>query len=721
MSASENGEHPRIGVFLCRCGINIAGVVDIPKVAEYTGTLPNVVYVDDNLHTCSSEGISSIKEAIETHSLERVVVASCTPRTHEYLFREVCEEAGLNKYLFQMVNIREQDSWVHKDDPEKATEKAIYLVQMAVAKARYLDPEEEPEIEIEPTSLVIGAGVSGMTAALSLANQGFVVYLVEKEAEVGGLLRDLHNLYPTGQKAADVLQPLKEAVSKNPNIKLLTSSTVSNVKGFFGNFDVEVSKSDGEKINLKVGTIGVATGAEPFKPEGYYEYGENENIVTQMELEELLNEGTLQNLDKVVMIQCVGAMEDEGRTYCSRICCGVALKNALILKEAHPSSEIFILYRDLQAYGKELEEYYLDCLKKNVKFINFVPENPPTVSALPDGDLVVKVFDTLIDQEIDLDTDLVVLSTPLVPREDGKVLATILRVPLGADGFFLEAHPKMRPVDFSSDGIFLCGTAHGPKNVAESISQAYAVGSRAAIPMARGKIRAEAITAVVDSELCVGCGACATSCPFNAIELGAFSQPYVIEAACKGCGVCAVECPMGAMQLRYFKDKQMIPAVEGLLTPQKWITPGQESEPVVVCFACRWCSYAAADLAGIMRLEYPVNVRVILVPCTGRVDIRHILTAFERGADGVILSGCLKEQCHYVDGNLKAERRVNVTKKALDVMGIGGDRLEMIFCSAGMPREFAEFMTEFTERMRKKVRISSETPPSTPGVSDSAQ
>ncbi len=700
MSAPYNGEHPRIGVFLCRCGINIAGVVDIPKVAEYTRTLPNVVYVDDNLHTCSSEGISSIKEAIETQDLERVVVASCTPRTHEYLFREVVEEAGLNKYLFQMVNIREQDSWVHKDDPEKATEKAIYLVHMAVAKAHYLDPEEEPEIEIEPTSLVIGAGVSGMTTALSLANQGFVVYLVEKEAEVGGLLRDLNVLYPTGQKASDVLQPLKDAVLKNPNIVLLTSSAVSSVKGFFGNFEVEVQKGDGEKADLKVGTIVVATGAEVFVPEGYYEYGENEKIVTQLELEQLLDEGTLGDLDRVVIIQCVGAMEDEGRTYCSRICCGVALKNALLLKEMQPSSEVFILYRDLQAYGKELEEYYLECLKKNVKFVNYIPENPPTVSLLPNGGLEVKVYDTLIDQEINLNSDLVVLSTPLIPREDGKELATMLRVPVGADGFFLEAHPKMRPVDFSSDGIYLCGTAHGPKNVAESVSQAYAVGSRAAIPMARRKIRAEAITAVVDPELCVGCGACATSCPFNAIELGAFSEPHVIEAACKGCGVCAVECPMGAMQLRYFKDKQMIPAVEGLLTPQKWLTPEREAEPVVVCFACRWCSYAAADLAGIMRLEYPVNVRVILVPCTGRVDIRHIFTAFEMGADGVILSGCLKEQCHYIDGNYKAERRINVAKKALEVLGIGGDRLEMVFCSAGMPREFAQFMAEFTEKIR---------------------
>jgi len=703
---TANEAHPRIGVFLCHCGTNIAGVVDIPQVAEYTRKLPDVVFVEENIHTCSSEGIQHIKEAIKERNLERVVVASCTPRTHEPLFKEACEEAGLNKYLFQMVNIREQDSWVHRHDKEAATEKAKYLVRMAVAKARHLEPEEEPEIEIKPASLVVGAGVSGMTASMSLANQGFDVYLVEKEDEVGGVLRDLHKIYPTGQSAEEFLQPIVDAVMKNRRIRLLTSSVVTDVKGFIGNFDVEVSK-DGETTEFKVGTIILATGAEPFKPEGYYEYEKNDNVITQFELEQYLKEGTLKIPDKVVMIQCVGAMEEKGRTYCSRICCGVALNNSLLLKQLQPSTDVYILYRDLQAYGIELEECYREALEKGVKFVNYTPERPPNVSALQKGGLEVEVYNTLIGAELRIKTGLVVLSTPLVQREEGKELASVLRVPLGSDQFYLEAHPKMRPVDFSSDGIYMCGTAHGPKNVAESITQAYAAASRAAIPMAKGRMHTEAVTAVLNPDLCVGCGACFSACPFDAIEWRSFGLPHVIEAACKGCGVCAVECPMGAMQLRYFKDDQLLPAVEGLLTPEKWMDSERESEPVIICFACRWCSYAAADFAGIMRLRYPVNIRIILVPCSGRVDFRHIFRAFEMGADGIIIAGCLKEQCHYVEGNLIAEKRVKAAKKVLDVLGIGGDRLEMFFCSSGMPREFAKFMTEFTESMKEKGLIPS--------------
>ena len=695
----KEDENPRIGVFLCHCGTNIAGVVDVPKVAEFARTIPNVTYVGENLHTCSSEGLKNIKEAINERKLERMIVAACTPRTHEPIFREACEEAGLNKYLFQMVNIREHDSWIHKDK-EAATEKAKYLVQMAVYKALRLEPEEEKEIDVLPTSIVIGAGISGMTASLSLAGQGFDVVLIEKEVEMGGNLKYMHTLFPGHLEASQLIQQLGDKIRESKKIQLLTSTKLTRVDGFLGNFKVETEGNGGKK-SLKAGTIIVATGAESLTPTGYYKFDEIPSVITQLELEKRLKSASVGFPRKVVMIQCVGAMEERGRTYCSRICCDIAVKNALKLVELNTSAEVYIMYRDLQTYGTEGEETYHDALRKGVRFINFLQERPPQVSHSKGDRAKVSIYEPLLGSETEIEADLVVLSTPLVPREESKTLAKLLRVPLTSDGFFLEAHPKMRPVDFSYDGIYLCGTAHGPKNVSESVSQAFAAAARAAIPMSKGRVKTEAVTATLDEEMCVGCGACASACPFDAIEWNATGLPVVNEASCKGCGVCSVECPMGAMQLRYFKDNQLLPAVDGLLTPTRWLEPGKESEPVVICFACRWCSYAAADFAGVMRLNYPVNVRLILVPCSGRVDFRHIFEAFQRGADGVVVAGCLKEQCHYVDGNILAERRVDAAKKTLDTLGVSGRRLEMFFCSAGMPREFADFMKEFTERVRK--------------------
>ena len=697
-STGGEASNPRVGVFLCHCGTNLAGVVDVPEVAEFARMIPGVVYVGENIHTCSSEGLKNIKEAIREHRLERVIVAACTPRTHEPIFREAVEEAGLNKYLFQMVNVREHDSWVHKDKAA-ATEKAKYLVQMAVSKAAHLEPEEEKEIDILPSTLVVGAGVSGMTASLSLAEQGFDVVLVEKEAETGGTLRDLHTLFPGVREASEIIKSLGDKIRGSDRVRLLTSARVKRVDGFLGNFDVEI-EGEGGDLSMKVGTIIVATGAEPLTPAGYYMYGETPAVITQLELEKRLKSASVTPPPRVVMIQCVGAMEERGRVYCSRICCDVAVKNALKLIDLNPATEVYMVYRDLMTYGIEGEVTYQEALRRGVRFVNFQQDKPPKVTPTSGG-ATVSVYEPLLGSETVIEAGLVVLSTPLIQREEGRALARLLRVPIASDGFFLEAHPKMRPVDFSSDGIFLCGTAHGPKNVSESVSQALAAAARAAIPMSRGRVRTEAVKATLDEEMCVGCGACASACPFDAIEWGATGLPVVNEASCKGCGVCAVECPMGAMQLRYFKDDQLLPAVDGLLSPTRWLDPGKESEPVIICFACRWCSYAAADFAGVMRLNYPVNVRIILVPCSGRVDFRHVFEAFQRGADGVVVAGCLKDQCHYVDGNIIAERRVDAAKKALNTLKVGGDRLEMFFCSAGMPREFADFMTEFTERIRR--------------------
>jgi heterodisulfide reductase subunit A len=571
----KRNEKPRIGVFICHCGINIGGVVDVPKVVEYAKTLPGVAYAESNLYTCSSEGTSKITDKIKEHNLNRVVVASCTPRTHEPLFRATCEEAGLNKYLFEMANIREHCSWVHMKEPKKATKKAKDIVRMAVAKALLLKPQEETEVEVTPATLVIGAGISGMEAALCLAHQGFKVYLVEKEAEVGGMLRKIDKLYPTNDDASEFLDSAVRAVKANKNIELHTSTIVEDVKGYIGNFEVTALKDGKDKIPLNVGTIIVATGAEEFKPNGMYGYGEQKNVVTQLELERLLKEGLPENVNKVVMIQCVGAMEEPGgREYCSRICCATALKNASLIKESKPDADVYVLYRQLQAYGREYENYYLRAQERNVMFLNYLPEKPPTVKAGPDGKLTVNVYNTLIGKEIPIDADMVVLSTPLVQHEAGKELSPLLKVPLGADGFFLEAHIKLRPVDFATDGIYVCGTAHSPKAVDESIIQAHAAASSAAIPMAAGHVRSEAITASVNEDLCRGCGRCKEVCEYSAITLEEkifevepfFRAPILVakvnDVVCKGCGSCAIACPTGAIAMKHFTDKQILAEIE---------------------------------------------------------------------------------------------------------------------------------------------------------------
>ena len=699
----ETGEEElRIGVFVCHCGFNIGAVVDVPAVRDYAKTLPNVVCAEEDLYMCSSAGLDLLKECIKKYKLNRVVVASCTPATHEPVFRKACEEAGLNKYLFEMVNIREQCSWVHMHQPKEATEKAKDLVRMAVAKASFLEPQIEPELEINPTALVIGGGIAGMTAAMSLARQGFEVHLVEKEAELGGMLRYLYKLQPTERDASEILQEAFTAVRANSNIHLHTSTIVKEVKGFIGNFDVTLQREGSNELEqINVGTIIVATGAEEFKPVGMYGYKENENVVTQLELEQLLKKGELKKPKRVVMIQCVGAREKTGsRTYCSRICCMVALNNALMLKGLHPDVEISILFRDLQTYG-EYEDFYLKAMENFIVFIRYDPDKPLKVASKPDGKLTVTVYDLYLGTEVELDSDLVVLSTPLVQHDAGRELSSTLKVPLGMDGFFFEAHPKLRPVDFSSEGIYVCGTAHSPKNVTESIAQAYAAASRAGIPMAVRRIRAEAVKALVDTEICVGCDGCVVSCIFNAIEVSPFGQPYIVEANCKGCGVCAADCPMGAMQLIHFKDQQIVAAIEALLKPEKLAISGESFEPIVLCFACQWCSYAAADLAGVSRIQYPPNVRILRVPCSGRVDVLHVLKAFLNGADGVIITGCLIGDCHYIDGNVKAKDRVDVMRKSLTALGINPERLEIGFASSSEGQKFATIMTDFVEKIRK--------------------
>ena len=542
---------PKIGVFVCRCGINIAAYVDVPAVVEYAKTLPGVEYAEENMYTCSSDGLNKIKEAIKKHSLERVVVASCTPRTHEPLFQATCEEAGVNKYLFEMANIRDQCSWVHMREPEKATEKAKDLIRMAVAKATLLEPGDEPEIDVNPSALVIGGGVSGMRAALSIADQGFDVTIVEKEPNLGGKLRGFDSLFPHKQKTSEVLEPLIKRVTTHPRIRVLTESAVKSVYGFIGNFDIGID-AGGKAENFNVGTIIVAVGAEVLKPRGLYLYGEDPRVVTQSELEQLLHAGMV-DAGRIVMIQCAGSRSVE-RPYCSRICCNEAVKNAINVAEK--GREVYILYRDLQTYGIYYSRLEQEAKRKGVKFLKYQAEKPPLVTASPDG-LKVSLYSPTVNEAVELRADMLVLSTPLVPVADAKELSQMLKVPLDSNGFFMEAHIKLRPIDFATDGIFVCGTAHSPKDIGESVAQALGVASRASIPMAKKRVRTAAIMSQVDQTRCSGCGTCIEVCPYNALRKNEKGLAETIAAVCKGCGVCGATCPEKAITMHHFTDEQI--------------------------------------------------------------------------------------------------------------------------------------------------------------------
>jgi len=558
-------EQARIGVFVCHCGVNIGAYVDVPEVVEYVKGLPNVVHAERNLFTCSEEGISAIKKAIPEYSLNRVIVASCTPRTHEPLFRAACEEAGLNKYLFEFVNIRDQCSWVHMREPGKATEKAKELIKMGVAKARLLQPLEEIEIPVIPSCLVMGGGVVGISAALNLAAQGFEVHLVEKEGELGGTLLDVYKLFTTNEEASKLLGPLVQKVKDHSKIKTHLSTKVKDVSGFIGNFDATLDE-DGKESKLKVGTIIVATGAEELKPLGQYGYGKFPNVITQLELEQRMKKEGFDG-QNVVMINCVGARVPE-RTYCSRFCCMTAVKNATLIKESNPTSKVWLLHRDLMAYGVEFENYYRKSMEQGVRFIRYELEKPPRVIGNGKAEKV-KVWHQLRGREVELPTDMVVLTTPLIPRADNEEISKMLKVPLSEQGFFLEAHLKLMPVEFATDGIYLCGSARWPTDIAEGVSQAYAAASKAAIPMRRGYVKPEAITALVDEDKCSGCGICEPLCPFRAIELQSRDGKrvsHVSEAVCKGCGTCGAACPSGALTMNHFRDVEILAQIEALFS-----------------------------------------------------------------------------------------------------------------------------------------------------------
>jgi heterodisulfide reductase subunit A-like polyferredoxin len=553
-------QEARVGVFVCNCGINISSVVDVKDVTEYAKTLPNVVHAQENLFTCSQDSQDEMKEIIKEHKLNRVVVAACTPKTHEPIFQDTMESCGLNKYLFEMANIRNQDSWVHSESAETASDKAKDLVRMSVARAETLHPLQEKKIPVIQTGLVIGGGVAGMNAALGLADQGYKVVLIEKEAELGGLAKNLTATIE-GASIGDYLADLVPRVTSHEKIQVITNALVVGFGGFQGNFTTEILVGP-DMVQRKIdhGVVIMATGAHEYRPKEYL-YGDDPRVMTQLELADRMKKGELEEPQQVVMIQCIGSRNDENPN-CSRVCCQTAVKNALHIKEEYPDAQVFVLYRDIRTYGL-LEDYYTEARRRGIFFFRFDPEDPPVAEAAKDG-VEVTFTDHVLNRKLNVTTDLLVLSAGM-EAEDTEELSSIVKLARTPEGYFMEAHVKLRPVDMATEGIFVCGTAHSPKLISESIAQAYAAASRAVTFLSQTQLTLSAVTAQVEAEKCASCLICVRSCPYDVPKINADGVSEIDEALCHGCGICTAECPAKAIQLNWYEDDQIICKVDALL------------------------------------------------------------------------------------------------------------------------------------------------------------
>ncbi len=553
---NEKKDDLRVGVFICDCGSNIAGHVDCPSVTEYAGSLPGVVFTRENLYSCSESGIVEIQKAIKENNLNRVVVASCSPRTHHPLFASSCEQAGMNPYLFEMVNIRDQCSWVHMGQRDIATAKAKDLVRMGVAKSISLEAGSDIESSVIRKILVIGGGIAGMSVAESLAGMGLEVVLVERARKLGGLMNSLHVL-DSGKPAEEQVGALADRVLANENITTHLGAEITEITGYIGNFLATI-ESGGESIKEMVGCIAVAVGAVPLVEKGLYGYN-GKNVITQMELEKQLKNGTFK-ARKIVMIQCAGARNEE-REYCSRICCLTAVKNALYIKRHNPFADIKILYRDMQMYGDEKEKLLWDARGMGITFEVYDQKLPPTV----DQEGKVRFYHAVMGKNKEYDTDLVVLSTPLVPRASSSKIAGLMRVPTDKYGFFLEAHAKLRPLDFAADGIFVCGSGRFPVTSVEARTQGIGVASRIASILYKDKLVKSAIVASIDEETCVGCMGCMNVCPYEAIVFNREKGVCEVQdILCKGCGNCASTCPSHSALLKGYKPEQLLAQIRAI-------------------------------------------------------------------------------------------------------------------------------------------------------------
>jgi len=769
----------RIGVYICHCGLNIARTINVDDVRKFAEKQADVVVARDIDYLCSDSSQNQIKDDIKEYNLDRVVIASCSPRMHEETFRKCVKSAGLNPYHLEIANIREQCSWVH-DDELKATDKAKDLLKMAIAKVRYSKPLDEKKVPINRNVLVVGGGIAGIHAALELAKAGITVFMVEKRPTIGGKMALLNVVFPTNDCSICVLAPKMSEVSANDNIKLFSYSEITSIEGRIGDFKVKIKKKpryidedkckgciddcsgvcpvdipneydfnvgkrkaiyipipqsvpniavidpenctgcrfceEGcgadaidfsqreEEIELNVGTMIVATGYQPFdaSKKDEYGYGKFKNVFTTFEVERLLNasgptKGILAKVSdgkipkKIAFIQCVGSRDKKvGRPYCSKVCCMVSIKNANIIKNRYPDTDITIFYTDIRAGGPEYEEYYEKTQKMGVKFVR---GNVGEIYEKNNGDLVLSYEDTLECMRKDEEFEMVALSVGMEQDQSARELGRFLGLTENPDGFFSVIHPKMRPVDANIEGVFIAGCATGPKEIPDAIVQGLAAASKVMSILNKGEVGLDPMRASLIEDRCDGCSLCIDVCKFNNITMDKDRKKAVIdETGCHGCGSCVAACPNDAISLPNFSDDQIINQIDAALDDKK-------EYPMIIAFFCNWCCYAAADLAGAQKISYPSNVRIIRVICSAMVKPEYILRAFEKGADGVMVGGCRLGECHYKFGNYDADKRLSILREVLAGIGIDGERLKTVWRAASEGDNISNDISDFTQEL----------------------
>jgi heterodisulfide reductase subunit A len=644
------------------------------------------------MFSCAGNTQGEIEEAIRRERINRVVIAACSPKTHESIFKEVLIRAGLNPYLLEMSNIRNMDSWVHKYDHQAATEKAIDMVSMAVEKARRLEPLEISQLPLAQSALVVGGGIAGMTAASTLARQGFETHLVEQHDHLGGLVSRLDAIAPAGIKASDLIDS-RSAELRQAGVQVHLGTTVETVGGLVGDFRARLSGGE----ELQVGAIVVATGAEPYQPVGF-EYGDNPAVITNLELESLMAGGDIPG-ERITFISCVGTRQ--GNIGCARYCCTSMLSQALRLRTM--GKMVRIVSKDIRTYSRQAEELYEQTMAAGVQFFRYDSEQPPQEALLFDS-RYVSVFDQFLGVQLRIPTDLLVLVVGLQHKANG--LADQLKLARSEDGSLMELHPKLGPAETSTQGIYLAGTSQGAKDVRESMAQAMAAAGKAGALLARGMIEKAPLTAQFIEEQCIGCMRCVKVCPYSAIEqigpAGKEGTVKILEAACMGCGTCAAECRYQAIEMPYFTREQMLAQIDAALA----VKP----EEKCLVFTCNWCSYAGADLAGIEKRQYPVSARIIRTMCSARFEEEFVMRSFEKGVGAVLITGCrltdTGSDCHYNYANKLTLKRFKYWQRKLRRKKIAPERLQLQWISAAEGKEFAEKITEMDEVVRRHAQAS---------------